>query len=272
MLIEPVGEVVFALLVMIPSLYYIEELRTLFGKLLTFYNLFIVSTCINIILLIIMHYWIIVNSQIICHTAMICFVMSYTGKELFATTILTHLAYLMYRCYWLKSEISSKNDRFLFRCYVTYALVLLFFLTITYDWRTENGRNTLLPNGHCNYIDQYGYNSLFFGQVIIIDNKFVQITMFLVYLVYFYKLKADFRDALNSAQYNQKFFRIAFAMGATFGLSHFIWMLAVIDPDYTFVVSTSSSILLLIQQVAIMSSFMCTTKISELCKACFSGK
>ena len=204
---------------------------------------------------------------------MICFMMSYTEKELFATTILTHLAYLMYRCYWLKSEMSSKKVQFLFRCYVGYVLitlVLLFFVTITYDWRTENGRNTLLPNGHCNYIDQYGYNSLFFGQVIIITNKFAQITMFLAYLVYFYKLKADFRDAPNSAQYNQKFFRIAIAMGATVGLSHFIWMLAVIDPDYTFFVSTSGSILLLIQQVAIMSSFMCTTRISELCKACFS--
>ena len=115
MAIEPVGGAVFALFVMIPSVYIavihllFKELRTLFGKLLTFYNLFIVSTCIVIILLILMHYWIIVNSQIICHTAMICFMMSYTGKELFATIILTHLAYLMYRCYWLKSEMSSKN-------------------------------------------------------------------------------------------------------------------------------------------------------------------
>ena len=46
MVIEPVGGIAFALLVMIPSLYIavihllFKELRTLFGKLLIFYNLF----------------------------------------------------------------------------------------------------------------------------------------------------------------------------------------------------------------------------------------
>ena len=97
--------------------------------------------------------------------------------------------------------------------------------------------------------------------------------MFLTYLVYFYKLKADFRDAPNSAQYNRKFFRIAVAMGATVGVSHFIWIpVALFAPDYSFLVDISGAILLLIQQVAIMTSFMCTTRISEFCKACFSGK
>ena len=282
MAIEPVGGIIVASFIMIASLYIVvlhllfKELRTLFGKLLIYYNLCIVSTSISIILLMLMHYWIRVNSQIICHTAMIFITMSFTGAELFATTILTHLAYLMYRCYWLKSEISSKNNRFLFRCYVAYAqitLVLLFFLTIAYDWRTDNGRNALSSNGRCNLIDQYAYNSLFLKEVIVITNKFAQIIMFLAYLVYFCKLKADFRDAPNSAQYNRKFFRIAAAMGATVGVSHFIWIpVALFGQDYSFLVDISGAILLLIQQVAIMSSFMCTTRISELCKACFSGK
>ena len=222
MVIEPVALITFVLLTMMASLYIVvvhllfKELCTLFGKLLIYYNLCIVSTSIVIILLIITHYWIIVNSQIICHTAMIFITMSVTGSELFATIILTHLAYLMYRCYWLKSEMSSKNVQFLFRCYVAYVLitlVLLFFLMITYDWKTRNGRNTMLPNGHCSSLDQYDHNSSFLKQVIIVTNKFAQIAMFLVYLVYFYKLKADFRDAPNSVQYNQKLFRIAIAMG-----------------------------------------------------------
>ena len=184
----------------------------------------------------------------------------------------------MYRCYWLKSEMSSKNVQFLFRCYVSVmflmylriTLVLLFFLTITYDWRTGNGKNTMLPNGHCSPLDQYDHNSSFLKQVIIITNKFAQIAMFLVYLVYFYKLKADFCDAPNSVQYNRKLFWIAIAMGVTIGLSHFFWVLIALDPGYSFLVVISGGILLFIQQVVIMTFFMCTRRIAELCKACFS--
>ena len=159
------------------------------------------------------------------------------------------------------------------RCYVGYALitlVLLFFVTITYDWRTENGKNALLPNGHCSSIDLYAYNTVYLKKVIVFTNKFAQITMFLAYLVYFYKLKADFRDAPNSAQYNRKFFRIAIAMGGAIGLSHLIWIPVAFDPNYSILVAVSDTILLFIQQVIIMTSFMCTRRIAELCKACFS--
>ena len=276
--IEPVGGIIFSLIIMFVSLYILivnllfKELHTLFGKLLVLYNLCIVCTSINIIILISTNYWIIVNSQIICHSVMISFMMSDTGSELFATTLLSHLAYLMYRSYWLKPEISDKNKQLLFKYYVAYAfitLVLLFFLTITYDWRTENGRYTLLPNGHCDHIDQYAYKTLFLGEVIGVINKFIQIAMFLAYLFYFYKLKADFRDAPDSARYNRELFKIAIAMGATVGLSRLIWILVVFDPSYSFTINTSGATLLLIQQVVIMTIFMCTRKISELCKARF---
>ena len=113
-----------------------------------------------------MHYWIAVNSQIICHTVTIMFTLMYAGRELFATSILTHLAYLMYRCYHLKSEMSKKTSSFLFRCYTAYAsitLIILFFVTIAYDWRTGNGKYTLLENGHCDFINQHSYKTLFFS-------------------------------------------------------------------------------------------------------------
>ena len=136
-----------------------KELHTLFGKLLIFYNLYVVSTSVTVITLSIMHHWIIVNSQIIYHTA-IFFIIFYTGERSFATTILAHWAYIMYRCY-----NSSKSKALLFRCYTAYAfntLILLFFVTITYDWRTENGRYTLLPNSHCSFVDKHSsYNTLF---------------------------------------------------------------------------------------------------------------
>ena len=197
---SPIGELVGPLtltsLIMIVSGYILivhllfKELRTLFGKLLMFYSLSIVSLCTDMIALFIMHHWIIVNSEIICYIAMVTFMITSTSIELFATSILTHLAYIMYRCYHLKSEISKKRSQFLFRCYLAYAfiaLVLLFFVTITYDWRTGNGRFTLLPNGHCTFIDQYTYNTILLSDTFSVINKLVQIIMLVAYVVYLYR-------------------------------------------------------------------------------------
>ena len=107
-----------ALLVMMMSGYVLfihllfKELRTLFGKLLMLYSLSIVSMSGTLIALLLMHKQIVVNSQIICHTVMIICMVAHTWVELSATNILTHLAYIMYRCYQLKSEISNKRSNF----------------------------------------------------------------------------------------------------------------------------------------------------------------
>ena len=208
---QSVGSLAFALIIMMTSVYILivhllyKKLHTLFGKLLIFHNLFILSGVICYIALLFTHHWIILNSQTICHTVMIFYLMSTTGVELFSTTILTHLAYTMYRCYWLKPEISTKNKKQLFRYYTAYVfitLVLLFFLIIAYDWRTENGRYTLLPNGHCNFINQFSYSIQYLVEVINMVNKIAHIVIFIVYLIYFYKLKADFREAPNLVQYS----------------------------------------------------------------------
>ena len=69
-----------------------KKLRTLFGKLLIFYNLCVVSSNIFVIAFQLMHYWVKVNSQTIsCHTATIVSTVTFTGMELFATVILSHL-------------------------------------------------------------------------------------------------------------------------------------------------------------------------------------
>ena len=110
------------------------------------------------------------------------------SPEIFATNLLSYLAYLMYRCYHLKSEISKKISQFLLRCYTAYAgftLVLLFFVTIAYDWRNGNAKYTILANGHCNHIDYSTYDTLFFSHSIIGINKFLQTKMFSAYFVYY---------------------------------------------------------------------------------------
>ena len=275
-IIESVGILITSSLIMMVSAYVLivhllfKELRTLFGMLLIFHSLCTVSTTIDVMALVIMHYWITVNSQAICHTATIIFTLSSAGTASFATSILTHAAYLIYRCYHLKSEISKKRSKFLFRCYTGYAafiLILLFFVTIAYDWRTGNGKYTILANGHCNFIDEYSYKTLFFNDLVITINKCAQIAMFIIYLVYFYKFNVNIRPPQVSLQYNQVLFRIAIAMGATIGLSYFIYLLLLVDPEYSDIVTISGTALLFIQQAVVMASFMCTKKMAALCKA-----
>ena len=143
-----------------------KDLHNLFGKLLMSYNLALALTSISSIALQLMHYWITVNSQTICHITTIIISLAIPGVELYATNILTHSAYLMYRCYHMKKTISKKSSQFLYRCYTTYAaitLVLLFFVVIAYDWRTGNGEYTILASGHCFYWNIPSYDTRFFS-------------------------------------------------------------------------------------------------------------
>ena len=250
-----------------------KELRTLFGKLIIFYSLSIVSMYADVFALLLMHHWINVKSEIICYTAMMIFIITYTSIELFSTNMLTHVAYIMYRCYNLKAEISKRRSQFLFRCYLAYALitlVLLFFVTIAYDWRTGNGRYTILPNGHCHFIDTHSYQTLFISDTIITINKLIQITMLLAYLINLYRFHVNVGAGSINVEYNRELLKIAIAMGATISFSFFVYGVLIFDSESAVIIGFSGSILLLIEQVLIMSIFLCTKKMSTLCKAYFS--
>ena len=251
-----------------------KDLRSLFGKLLMFYSLGVMSMVTFVFSLLLMHHMIVVNSQMICHTTMICFIMGSGMYEVFATNILTHLAYTMYRCYNLKSELSDKASRFLFRCYLAYVLITLVLLlshVIIYDWWTGNGRHTLLPNGHCAFIDEYSYDTLFVAELLPGINKVIQILMFIAYIVYYIKFNAIIGSVEISMRYNKDLFRIAIAMGATIGLSYFVFIFLIFDSEYiNIAVGISGALCLLIQQCVIMKSFMCTEQMSGRCKNLFS--
>jgi len=208
---EIVGFITLSSLIMMASGYVLivhllfKELHTLFGMLLIFYSLGIVSASGVVVTLYLMHHWIAVSSQIICHTIVVLFIMAMISNDAFATNILTHLAYIMYCCYNLKPEISKRKDKFLFKCYIGHAIitvVLFVFLTIAYDLRTGHGQYTTLPNGHCNFIDQYSYETLFLSDIAVFINKLVQIIVFVVYLVYFYKFKNICKAQISNVQYN----------------------------------------------------------------------
>ena len=59
-------------------------------------------------------------------------------------------------------------------------------------------------------------------------------------------------------------------MGATIGFTRLMLIIYAFDSEYSHIISISGPILFLIQQFVIMTSFMCTRKMSELCKTCFS--
>ena len=90
---KSIGVLTTSSLIMIMSAYILivhllfKELQTLFGKLLIFYNLCMVSTSTNVMALLLMHYWITVNSQTIYHTATVMFTLTYVGTGLLATCI-----------------------------------------------------------------------------------------------------------------------------------------------------------------------------------------
>ena len=247
--------------------------RSLFGKLLMFYNLFVVSRNINVIALLIMCHWITVNSQTVCHIATITFILTVSGIEVFTTNILYHSAYIMYRCYHVKSAMSKKRSEYLFRRYIAYAgftLILLFFVAIAYDWRTGMDKYTILPNGHCSFADPSTYNTFYLFVFVSFINKVLQMTMFSAYLYYLYKFNLNVRAAQVTldVRYSRKLFRIATAMSASIGFSFFNYILVVFIPEYSDVIITISGNLELIQQVVIITSFMCTKKMYAKCKAC----
>ena len=219
-----------------------KDHHKVFGKLLTFYNLTLVVTSTSTIALQLMHYWITANSQIICHTTTIITSLAFPATESYATNILTHSAYLMYRCYHLKSRISKKTSQFLYRCYTTYAaftLVLLFFVIIAYDWRTGNGKYTILPNGHCFLWSSPSYNTWFFTIFIAVINKLLQMVTFSAFLVYHYKFNKNVHAAQVSLRYSRQLYRITIAMGATVGISHFIFIFGFAITEFFMLLSLS---------------------------------
>ena len=127
-----------------------------------------------------------------------------------------------------------------------------------------------MESGHCYYLDHPSYDTLVFGSTITLINKFLQITMFLAYLVYLYKFNLNVCAAQVTLQYSQKLFRTATAMGGTVGLAFFFFIPVLFIPEHSYIFVTIGVTFLLIQQVVIFASLVCTKKVSVMCKGYFS--
>jgi len=252
-----------------------KELRNLFGKLLLCYSLSIVSVCIIVDILLLLHYKIVTNSQALCHITTITFMLAVISVEVFATSLLTHLAYLMYRSYHLKPELPKARSIFLFRCYIAYEIVTVLFtvfLILLSDIPADKSRYTLLADGHCNFLNQNAYTTLVLMYVIACSYKVVQVGMFMVYLYYAYKTYNIISDPLASNRQQKKLFKIAATMGATVGVSFFIFLsVFLVDMSYLPIIAIVGSVYLLLQQAVIMISFM-TNRVRQLWKQCLAQR
>ena len=176
----------------------------------------------------------------------------------------------MYRCYHLRSEMSKKRSSCLLRCYTAYAaitLALFFFVTIAYDWRTGNGKYTISASGHCYIVDHPSYNTLVISTSVAGINKFLQMIMFSAYLVYFYKFNRNTQALQASVPHSRILFRIVIAMGATVGITFFVFPLVLFIPKYSYITYFVTGILFIIQQTVIFVCLVCTEKMLGLCKA-----
>ena len=196
-----------------------KELRSTMGKLLMMYSSSIVLVCVVIIVILLTHYRIKVNSLAICQIITTTAVITVVLIDSFATCILTHYAYVMYRCYNLQPKLSAKRSKFLFRCYISYAIgsvVLLVTITMIYYAITGNNKYLLQADGHCNGFNRTSY----IGEVYTVLSKSCQIVMFVAYLFYYYKLSNRFRTtAITNRDYSKKLSVIAIVMGATIDIS-----------------------------------------------------
>ena len=198
------------------------------------------------------------------------FMVSAAMYEVFSVNILTHLAYVVYRCSELQSRMPAKKKQFLSKCYFSYGfitLALLFFVMVAYDWWTGNGKYTLLPNGHCIFIDEYSYTTLYISEIPTAINKVIQVTMCIAYIYYYVKLKKIVRQAQTSLQYDHMLFKIAIAMGVALGLSYFVFIFLVFDFKILDAFATiSGAVFLTAQQFVIMTTIVYTKKMSKLWK------
>ena len=274
-----IGSMIISTLIMTVSGYILivhflfKQLHNLMGTLMISYNFTLVCQCIIINVWLLLCYQIPVNSQITCHTITILFTVTSLGTETITTCILTYLANLMYYSYNLK-QMSKSKSKFLYKCYAAYVIgtiILYLFVIIAYDLKAGNGKYTIDPlHGYCKFFsDEITYNTFNITIINIVLNKITQIVMLTAYFYYLYKINAE--SEYTQRQHSKQLLMVAISMGANIGVSQFIWIISfIVGIRDSSIVSITGAIFLLIQQCVIMVTFMCTPKMSRLCKGLFS--
>ena len=248
-----------------------KKLRNAFGKLMMLYNIAQVFCSITVLVLTVSTHIIPVHSRISCYLFWFSFMQLVMMSEGFTTCILAYLAYTMHSSYKSKEmtkRITKKFYKYSIRCVLGTLLLCAIFM-ISYDFGAGEYTKVILPDGHCSFIAESGYDTAQVPYAYMFVNQIIQIVCLIVFFVYHYKVNNIIkliRDMEKlKTQENRLFFRIALTMGATAGISEFIYIINGLFTDIA-IVWTLGSICLLVQQFIIMFFIMTSKKTSQLCK------
>ena len=251
-----------------------KEFLNTFGKLLVLYNIGLIVHFLCAMALTITHYNIALNSAMPCYLIYFLFMQSIVVGETSATCFLAYLAYIMYHSYRSREVTKEMNKKF-YKYAIMYllALLLLFdIFVVSYDFGTGTYKNTLLPNGHCSFFVEAQYDTIIkFLDVFAYINEIIKILSLVTYFVYYYKfnklLTIVRRMPSTDTQQNRLFLKIAIMMAANLGISQMAY------PSATFfgieALLHIASFFFVIQQCVILLLFVCSKKMSQLCKEKF---
>ena len=152
------------------------ELRSVFGKLLMSYNAVLFLMQVFLMISVIAYSVVAVGSQVICQAILGTFLMLTMTFESYATCIM----YYSYKC---RAEIPTKNLFLFYNCFVFGLLVMFAAIIIGYDLYSGNGKQTISPNGHCVYYNQYMYQTEGIKDVQHFGNKAAQLSLFVIFLI-----------------------------------------------------------------------------------------
>ena len=248
-----------------------KELRSTFGKLMMYYNIAVIIQCANTFALNITRHNIAVHSTFLCYLFNSMFMQSAVVGETFSTCALAYLAYIMHHSYKSR-QLTDQLNKKLYKYSIIYVLgnLLLFDIFILgYDFGTGTYKHTILPNGHCSFFVQSEYDTIRVFHVLNNINRALKGLLIVTYFTYHYKVSKTLRMVHSLAmgtdtQQNQLFLKIAITMGATLGISQIFFTASwFFDNEIALRIG---GFFFIIQQCVIMSFYMCTKKMSRLCK------
>ena len=252
-----------------------KQLRGTFGKLLMIYNIAIALGSAISFAISITHYNITVDSIMPCYLLWFLFMQLGMVREACATCIIAFFAYIMHHSYKCR-EVTKEMNKNIYRHSIAYILgsLLLFDIFIVgYDFGTGSFKLVILPNGHCDFFVSSKYDTVEIVYACQTLNKTIQITLLVVYFLYYYKLNRMLRRVHDMAanadkEQNRLFLKIAVTMAVTIGLSYFVYAFNRIVTQ-TVVVGIIGNLSRLVQQCVIVILIMCSKNVSHLCKERF---
>ena len=201
----------------------IKKKRNAFGLLVSLYNGSIIFRCLNVFAVIILSSAIPIHSLPLCYAHVFVFMQSLLVNEALATCLLAHVACVVYYGYNVQPTMPVTMLFKRYTIFVGSMQVLFSILIILYDVATGHYSGVLLSNGYCIDSVTSNYDTIAWANKTI--NKAIQITIFAIFLYYYYKCKKSLpKDHPSTKLINKELIRIGAAIGATVGVAEFLFL------------------------------------------------